>query len=127
MTTAPATPHFPSIASYTDQQLEDWGRLAPPLATPLEGELATRGSSLWKSADEKIKTGTWQCSPGKSRWEFSAGGEFIQVLAGEMTVTRDGQAPITLREGDTAVFPPGWAGTWEITRTLRKVYTIWTT
>ena len=127
MSDSTTTPSFPQIAEYTDSQLEDWGRLAPPLATPLDGELATRGISLWKSEDTTIKTGTWQCSPGKSRWEFEGGGEFIQVLSGEMIVTRDGATPVTLRAGDTAVFPPGWKGTWEITTTLRKVYTIWST
>lgn len=124
MTTS-ATPHFANIASYTESQLEDWGRLAPPLATPIDGELATRGISLWKSEDGRIKTGTWQCSPGTSRWEFVESGELVQILSGEMTVTRDGEAPLTLRAGDTAVFPPGWKGIWNITTTLRKVYTIW--
>jgi len=26
--------------------------------------------------------------------------------------------------GDTAVFPRGWSGTWEIAETLRKLYVI---
>lgn len=117
-------PHFTNVAAHTDAQLDDWGALAPPLATSLGGAIATRGKALWQSADGKTKTGTWQCAPGKSRWELLENGEFIHILAGEMIVVEDGQEPKTLRAGDTAVFAKGWRGTWEVTQTLRKVYTI---
>ena len=41
-----------------------------------------------------------------------------------MTVTIDGGEPLELAAGDTAVFPKGWSGIWDIHETLRKVYAI---
>ena len=117
-----STPHFTNIAAAPE--LENWGPLKLPLAESLEGDIATAGKELWKSPDGRTSTGTWQCAPGKSRWDFKTNGEFIHVLSGEMIVVEEGQAAITLRAGDTAVFPKGWRGTWQVTKTLRKVYTI---
>jgi uncharacterized cupin superfamily protein len=31
---------------------------------------------------------------------------------------------VTLRAGDSMTFPKGWKGTWRITETMRKVYTV---
>ncbi len=104
--------------------LEDWGRLEPPLAEPLEGELATHGLTLWEAGDEHVSTGVWQCSPGLSRWAFTDTGEFIHVVAGHMTCTNDDGTSIQVTGGSTAVFPPGWSGTWLIHETVRKVYVI---
>jgi hypothetical protein len=104
-------------------ELEDWGPLAPPLAQPLEGEMATRGRTQWATADGRIETGTWECEPGLSRWEFEANGEFIHVLSGSMEVTPDEGEPVVLGPGDSMTFPRGWKGTWRITETMRKVYT----
>jgi uncharacterized cupin superfamily protein len=50
--------------------------------------------------------------------------EVIHLVAGRMTVTRDGGEPVELAAGDMAVFPKGWAGTWDIHETVRKVYAI---
>ncbi len=116
-------PHL-RAAELDHTDLEDWGRLEPPLAQPLEGELATAGVSLWEADDEHVSTGVWQCSPGLSRWEFTDTGEFIQVISGHMTCSRDDGTSMDLTAGSTAVFPPGWAGTWLIHETLRKVYVI---
>jgi uncharacterized cupin superfamily protein len=52
-------------------------------------------------------------------------GEFIHVLAGSMVCTEDGQEPVELVAGSTAVFPLGWRGQWDVTQTLRKVFTIY--
>jgi uncharacterized cupin superfamily protein len=41
-----------------------------------------------------------------------------------MTVTPDGGAAQEIGPGDTAVFPRGWAGTWQIHETIRKLYVI---
>ena len=41
-----------------------------------------------------------------------------------MTVTVDGGEPVKVNTGDSAFFPKGWSGTWDIHETLRKVYTI---
>ncbi len=105
-------------------ELEDWGPLTLPLAQPLEGEMATRGITQWASEDGRIETGTWECEPGLSRWEFEGNGEFIHLLSGSIEVTPDGGETVTLGPGDSMTFPKGWTGTWRITSTMRKVYTV---
>ena len=105
-------------------ELEDWGPLEPPLGQPLEGTMATRGLTQWASPDGRIETGTWECEPGLSRWEFAGNGELVHVLSGSMEVTPDGGETVVLGPGDSMTFPTGWKGTWRITQTLRKVYTV---
>ncbi len=48
----------------------------------------------------------------------------MHVLSGRLTTTPDGGEPQELGPGDTAVFPRGWAGTWQIHETIRKVYVL---
>ena len=114
-TTAPRTPHLHQAAGATD--LKDWG----PLDEATGPAMATSGLTLWKDGDQEA--GIWECTAGPSRWRLATH-EVIQVVAGRMTVTVDGGEPVTLGPGDTAVFPRGWSGTWDIHETLRKVYAI---
>ena len=87
----------PFLAAVADAKLEDWG--------PLE------------------EAGVWECTPGPSRWSL-ADNEFVHILSGRMTVTPDGGEPTEIGPGDTAVFPRGWAGTWQIHETIRKLYVL---
>jgi uncharacterized protein len=48
----------------------------------------------------------------------------VHIVAGRMTVTPDVGAPLEIGPGDTAVFPPGWAGSWQIHETIRKLYVL---
>jgi uncharacterized protein len=48
----------------------------------------------------------------------------VHVLSGRMTSTPDGGAPQEFGPDDTAVFPRGWVGTWQIHETIRKVYVL---
>lgn len=99
------------------------GTLAQPSAEVLGDPQAIR--ALIAFEDKQVTMGSWECEPGLSRWEFTERGEFIHVLAGAMTVTEDGGEPVALTAGSTAIFPLGWKGTWEITETLRKVFTVY--
>jgi hypothetical protein len=112
-----ATPVTPYLDDATTRELEDWG-LLPEATGP---EMTTSGYTLWKDGDQEI--GIWACTPGPSRWLLETH-EFITVVAGRMTVTVDGGEPLELTTGDTAVFPKGWSGTWDIAETLRKLYVI---
>lgn len=115
------TPNF-RAGDLDSDHLEDWGPLALPLATSVGGVMATHGFSLFGTDDGSISTGTWQCAPGESRWDFTDNGEFIHVLSGSMTCREDGGTVTEVFAGTSAVFPQGWAGTWTIHETLRKVY-----
>ena len=99
--------------------------LGQPTAEPISGAITTRSRVLQHDLDGRITTGTWECEVGRSRWEFTDRGEFIHVLSGRMVCTEDGQEPVELAAGSTAVFPLGWRGEWDVTQTLRKVFTIY--
>ena len=107
----------PYLASAQAADLEDWG----PLAEATGEEMTTAGLTLWQDGDQEI--GVWECTPGPSRWKLETH-EFVQIVAGRMTVTPDDGEPIEVRAGNTAVFPRGWTGTWDIHETIRKIYVI---
>jgi uncharacterized protein len=100
--------------------------LGEPTATPLDGDIVVRKQGFFSSDDGRILSGTWESEPGVSRWEFLTRGEIIYVLSGSMTVQRDGEEPVKLAAGASAIFPLGWAGTWTVHETMRKVYVIYT-
>ncbi|MBA2313704.1 MAG: DUF861 domain-containing protein [Actinobacteria bacterium] len=98
-------------------ELEDWG----PLEEATGPEMQTSGYTLWEEGD--ASSGVWVCTPGPSHWKLETH-EFVHVIGGSMTVTPDGGDPVTLKPGDTMMFPRGWAGAWDIHETLRKLYVI---
>jgi uncharacterized protein len=119
------TPHM-RAAELDTTDLEDWGALELPLAAALGEPMPTHGLTLWETADAAVTTGTWQCGPGESRWDFTDNAEFIHVLSGSMTCVEDDGTVTEVTPGSTVVFPKGWGGTWTIHETLRKVYVIFT-
>lgn len=106
-------------AELTEKPLEQ------PTAQALTGDITTRSHAFYVNEDESIKSGTWECEEGESRWEFTTRGEVIYVLSGSMTVVEDGGEPVTLTAGSSAVFPVGWCGNWTVHETLRKVFVIY--
>ncbi|MEO6511720.1 MAG: cupin domain-containing protein [Nocardioides sp.] len=108
------TPHVRNVAT---AELEDTG----PLAEATGPEMTTRGLDVW--VDGAVSGGIWECTAGPSYW-VQQEHEVIHLVAGRMTVTRDGGEPVELAAGDMAVFPKGWSGTWDIHETVRKVYAI---
>lgn len=115
--TIPVTPHFADAAGRTD--LEDWGALDEATGEAMQ----TSGLTLWEDEAAGSSAGIWECTAGPSRWLLETH-EFIQVVAGAMTCRNDDGGTVELVAGDTAVFPRGWSGTWDIEETLRKVYVI---
>ena len=100
-------------------ELEDWGPLEEATGEPMQ----TSGVTLWSSADGSQDTGVWQCTAGPSYW-VQEENEFIYLLSGSLTVTPDGGKPQTFGAGDSAMFPRGWRGTWDLHETVRKVYVL---
>lgn len=105
------------LAQAADVELEDWGPLEEATGEPM----ATHGIEMWVDGDKSARI--WQCTPGPSYWVQDEN-EVIYVLSGRMTVTPDGGEAAEVNAGDTAVFPIGWKGTWDIHETVRKVYSI---
>ena len=107
----------PYLAAAATAELEDWGPLDEATGEPMQ----TRGLDIWQDGNQEI--GVWECTPGPSYWK-QEDHEFVHILSGRMTVTPDGGAPVEISAGDTAVFPKGWAGTWQIHETIRKAFVI---
>ena len=97
--------------------------LGQPSAEPLTGEILTRSQVFFD--EPQITSGTWECEPGASRWEFTTRGEVIYVLSGRMTVHEDGGEPVELTAGSSCIFPIGWCGVWTVHETLRKVFVVY--
>jgi uncharacterized cupin superfamily protein len=100
-----------------------------PEARPIEQPgvtIGTRDYQAWVNADGSIETGIWECDTGTFRSRFEHHGELILILAGEMICTPDGGETFTLTEGDACTFPRGWSGEWNVTRSIRKLYAVWT-
>jgi uncharacterized protein len=112
----PVTPFLAADASRAE--LEDWG----PLEEATGPAMQTSGLTLWEDGSG-TESGVWECTPGPSRWVLETH-EFVHILAGRMTVTPDNGPVTEIGAGDTAIFPKGWAGTWDIHETVRKLYVI---
>ncbi|MCD6029476.1 MAG: hypothetical protein K0S78_1650 [Thermomicrobiales bacterium] len=106
--------------------LENWGLFGPPLGEPIDGAMPTAGLRLWTSSDGTIRTGVWECGPGRFRTTYDDEGEFIWLVAGELTCIEAGGLTTRLGVGDAMLLPPGWSGEWRIEGTLRKVLAGWT-
>lgn len=107
----------PYLAAAATAELEDWGPLAEATGEPMQ----TRGLEIWKDGSQEV--GVWECTPGPSYWR-QEDHEFVYILSGRMTVTPDGGESLEIGAGDTAFFPRGWTGAWQIHETIRKVFVI---
>jgi uncharacterized cupin superfamily protein len=110
------------LSAAATAELEDWGPLeeATDEGTPMQ----THGLTMWTGPEGSgQETGIWQCTVGPSYW-VQEENEFIYLLSGSLTVTPDGGKPQTFGAGDSAMFPRGWRGTWDLHETVRKVYVI---
>lgn len=106
-----------AITDIASIDLDDWGSL--PEAT--DAPMATAGKKLW-AGEGILEVGLWRCEPGPSRWVLETN-ESITVISGRVTVTEDGGETHVITAGDSAVFPKGWTGVWDIEETIFKIYT----
>lgn len=105
-------------------ELPERSLFGPPLGEPLDGPMETGWCGIWQSADGVISAGLWECTPGRFRTVF-AGGEFVSIISGRLTVIEEGGPTTQLGPGDAMTFPAGWSGEWRIEETLRKALAGW--
>lgn len=78
---------------------------------------------MLRSSDGKVVAGIYESGPCR----FSSAGwdcdEFMQLLAGTITLTSQDGGVMHIGPGDAVAIPLGWAGTWESGR-YRKYYVI---
>ena len=110
------------LSAAATAELEDWGPLEE--ATSEEVPMQTHGLEMWTGPEGSGQsTGIWQCTAGPSYW-VQEENEFVYIISGSLTVTPDGGKPATFGAGDSAMFPRGWRGTWDLHETVRKVYVL---
>ncbi|ART69322.1 hypothetical protein BTO20_12645 [Mycobacterium dioxanotrophicus] len=73
------------------------------------------------------RSGIWECTPGRFDSARNGDTELMHFIAGAGTITTADGTVHDIRPGVVLVAPDGWRGTWDISETVRKVYTIWAT
>ena len=90
--------------------------------TSIEGDQKEATLVLWTSANAKMETGIWECTPGRFTADRSAAAEFCHFLQGRIVMTHVDGTRRELGPGDAIMLPRGWKGTWEIVEQTRKIY-----
>lgn len=116
------------MTTVTVARLEPMGAGAEPITADLPGWTKVEGNPSMRtcvqhtSNDGSLISGYWEATPGTYRAEYK-GFEFVHLIAGRITITPDGGAPVEMRPGDAFVVEPGFTGTWVIHETVRKHFT----
>lgn len=63
----------------------------------------------------------WSCEVSSFDWTYDSD-ETCYILEGEVTVTPEGGAAVTLGRGDLVTFPKGMSCVWNVTAPVRKHY-----
>jgi uncharacterized cupin superfamily protein len=75
--------------------------------------------------DGRVEVGVWECTPGEFPTAKDGITESMQIIAGAGVLRGEDGSEITLEPRVVITTPDGWRGSWTITETVRKVYTIW--
>ncbi len=96
----------------------------PDPAKLIKGKYVTKAWNHWTGEDSRLHCGIWECSPGKVTCEY-AEWEFCHIISGEVILTEDGKKKgHRFKKGDGFIIPPGFKGTWETVKKVRKHYVI---
>lgn len=79
---------------------------------PSPAKLEVMGVYDWPIWEKEISTFPWTYDST----------ETCYILDGEVEVTPENGAPVTIREGDLVIFPKGMRCTWNIHHAIRKHY-----
>jgi uncharacterized cupin superfamily protein len=78
-------------------------------------------------SDAGGRSGVWECTPGSFDSARNGDAEMMHFVVGAGTITTADGTAHEIRPGVVLVAPDGWRGTWVVSQTVRKVYTIWNT
>lgn len=79
---------------------------------PEKSKLDSQGVFTWPTWEKEVSTFPWRYdSP-----------ETCYFLEGEVVVTPEGGAPVSMGKGDLVTFPVGMSCTWDIRKAVRKHY-----
>ncbi len=98
-----------------------WPDFPVPAEWIREGTPDSRGMVSVESSDAVVRCGQWSCTPCKFRWDYDCD-EFVLLLEGEAEISTEQGDSYTIRAGDMVHFPKGLKATWEVRKTVRKVF-----
>ncbi len=102
---------------------------ADAITTDLAGWVKTEGHPTMRywvqhtTADGSVISGTWEATPGTWHATYQLY-EFVHLIEGEIIITPDGGAPVTVGPGDAFAVEPTFKGTWQVTKPVRKHFCI---
>lgn len=73
----------------------------------------------------QFSTGYWESTPGKWVVEYDED-EYCEMIDGVCRVVSESGTEKILRAGDRFVIPGGFAGTWEVVQTCKKIFVSYT-
>lgn len=80
-------------------------------------------TSEWAMLDGELLIGIWECTPGTFHGVTADEDESMLMVSGRATVDHDG-GTFDLSPGTLWTTPKGWASTWHVHQTVRKLYVI---
>lgn len=96
---------------------------APLPERVVEGFPRFRTWMLAQQDDLKVYSGVWEATPGCWRISYDEW-EFCSILSGVSEVCSVGAQAVRLAAGDHFVIQPGFAGTWRVIETTRKLFVV---
>lgn len=101
----------------------DIGPFAPK-PTSIEGDQQEAALTLFTSADGKVETGIWECTPGRFTANREQAAEICHLLSGRVTLHNSDGSSREIGAGEMFALPLGWVGEWTIHEQTRKIYTM---
>ncbi len=90
----------------------------------IKGAPATTTWNHWLGEQGRLYCGVWQSTKGKVKVSYDEW-EFCHLISGEVILTAEGKKKGTrLKKGDAFIIPPGFKGTWETVKKVKKHYVI---
>jgi uncharacterized cupin superfamily protein len=97
---------------------------APDPSRLISGKRLTNTWNHWEGEDGRLWSGIWESTPGKVKVSYDEW-EFCHIISGECVLTAEGKRKgERFKKGDAFIIPPGFTGTWETVKKLKKHYVI---
>jgi uncharacterized cupin superfamily protein len=71
-----------------------------------------------------LQVGIWEITPGSFTTVKDGISELMHFISGSGTIVGNDGTTTVIAPGVVLITPDGWAGTWHVTETARKVYAI---
>ena len=98
-------------------------RLDPNLPCPPEPGSNRAFVTVYTDPTGQLESGVWESTPDKRSVHYTET-EFCHILEGEVRLTDEAGHCETYRAGDSFLIEPGFKGTWETVKKIRKFWVI---